>query len=93
MTTRITPRTVNFLSDADDIQLLRAIGLGYTNRLISNRTSLTPSQINYRAMRLRQLGVTRAAYRNGEGIVAKIVEQTARKQIDAALIRHLRAQL
>jgi hypothetical protein len=87
------PRIVDFLTEHDDGELLRYIGLGYSNRLIAERTTLTPSQINYRAMKLRGLGITRADYRNGVGVVSQIVERAARKQIDDALSRYLKEHL
>ena len=88
-----SPRRVDFIGDRIDHALLTYIGLGYSSKFIQARTGLAPWQISYRAMKLRRLGISRDDYRNGRGLVARIVERQAEKQIDAALIWYLEAHL
>jgi hypothetical protein len=86
-------RRIDFIGDRVDHTLLTYIGLGYSTQFIEARTGLAPWQISYRAMKLRRLGISRSDYRNGSGLVARIVQREAERQIDAALIRHLEAHL
>jgi len=90
---RKAARRVDFIGDRDDHVLLTYIGLGYTTRFIESNTGLSAWQISYRAMKLRRLGISRADYRNGQGIVAQIVREHAQPAIDAALIRYLESHL
>lgn len=68
------PRSVD-LFGGDDFECVLLGSLGFSTRLIQNRTGLTPSQVAYR---LRRAGVKRADYRNGESTLATSVYRNSR---------------
>src|SRR3546814_3657509 len=69
------PRPVDFEKNVTDQDVGDIGEAGWHTRAIAEATGLTPSQVLYR---LRQAGVKRANYRNGDSDMAKIMLQANR---------------
>ncbi len=77
---------IRFLDNHNDFACLWLGALGFSDDLIAERTGLRKGQIHYR---LRKLGITRSAYRNGHSREAKLVIDNVRTAVE----RWLRQQV
>jgi hypothetical protein len=82
---------VRWTSD-EDLQCAILGGLGFSTKMIAERTGLSPCQISYR---LNKAEIKRADYRNGESVMAmRVMERsipqnknTVREMLDLKVIR------
>lgn len=79
-------RSVDFLNKRKDQECALLVALGYSNRLVFQKTGYSNGQIHYRA---RKAGISRMDFRNGEGVFAKIALAQVREIARPKLISHL----
>lgn len=82
-----SPRPVDPVNNDQDYKCLLLAMYGRSNRAIIGQTNLSPGQITYR---LRKFEISRMDYRNGEGPLAKYVDQAVGGFARKALMKHLR---
>lgn len=77
------------LSDPDTFECLVLAGLGFSYKLIKEKTGLSFAQIG---LRLRKAGLKTRYYRNGETVLANHVQQNAHKFTETVIRKQLTAE-
>lgn len=80
-------RRINPLTDEGTFLCLLLAGLGFSDKLIREKTGLSTGQIS---LRTRRYGLQRKHYRNGESLISKRVLSSSRAFVSGKLRRQCR---
>jgi hypothetical protein len=89
-TLKAKPRKVNPFTYSGDFQVALLAQFGFSTKLITKETGLTPSQVSYRT---KKFGIKRSDYRDGTSMGAEAVSRIAQRELHKPLYQYLEQKM